>query len=425
MPLDPVHFDGITRHARRIGTAVDDREQRAFAQTVWEEFLDPLVDGDGQVVVEPLADQALWAVDIETAALQATPYEQVYGLDSGTINPTAFKNGIVLDVAQAALGGVPSTLETHRKRTLVTAVHADQPSMISPREEQLDGGNATNILLAAPQISRFEETVVHELALYLAESTHALNYLPATTDLFVLDGPVYPKGMLNWASRDPELEDLLYEYQGPRDVIGNYLAMVEEALEADRPLVGFVKNPSTKALTRTLADQTDVDWVDDTALFIRLLEDVSYTRVRDADGDEQMLRERDTDHLTYTNWFRSRGGADRLIAETALGLDRAHEPTAYEVTFFVVYDPRVDVLYRVEAPYGVTADPDHRQTITRWVLSEIAAHRGPPQAIQKADTLARIDTDNADALKGALEEEFSADQHIDYNHLRWGETKHR
>lgn len=425
MPLDPVHFDGITRHARRIGTAVDDREQRAFAQTVWEEFLDPLVDGDNRIVVEPLAEQALQAVDTETAALQETPYDQVYGLDSGTMNPTAFKNGVVLDVAQAALGGVPSALETHRKRTLVTAVHTDEGPMIRSREEQLDNGNATNVLLMAPDVSRFEESVVHELALYLAESTHALTYLPTKTDLFVLDGPVYPKGMLNWANRDPELEGLLYDGQGPRDVISNYIAMVEAALDDDRPLVGFVKNPSTKALTRALTEVVNVDWVDDTALFIRLLEDVSYTRMRSDDGTQRVLRERNTDRLTYTNWFRSRGGADRLIADATFGIDRRYDPSAYEVTFFVVYDPRIDVLFRVEAPYGITEDPQHRETITRWVLSEVATHRGPPHAVQKADSLARIDTDGADALKRALEDEFSADRHVDYNHLRWGETKHR
>lgn len=425
MPLDPVHFEGITRHARRIGTAVDDREQRAFATTVWEEFLDPLVDTDGNVVVEPLGEQARYAVDIETAALQESPYESVYGLDSGTINPTAFKNGVVLDVAQAALGAVPSDLETHRKRTLVTVVHADERSMISQREEQLDAGYATNILLAAPQVSRFEETVVHELALYIAESTHALSHLPETADLFVLDGPIYPKGMLNWASRDPELEDLLYEDQGPRDVISKYLALVEQALDNDRPLVGFVKNPTTKALTRTLTDRVAVDWIDDTALFLRLLEDVSYERITDSTGTERVLRERNTEVLTYTNWFRSRGGADGLIADASLGIDRAYDRSAYEVTFFVVYDPRVDVLYRIEAPYGVTEEATTRQEITRWVLAQVATHRGPPQAVQKADSLARIDTESADALKRALEAEFSTDSHTDYNQLRWGETKHR
>jgi hypothetical protein len=40
MTLDPVHFEGIARLAGRIEQGVDEREGRAFAETVWTEFLD-------------------------------------------------------------------------------------------------------------------------------------------------------------------------------------------------------------------------------------------------------------------------------------------------------------------------------------------------------------------------------------------------
>jgi len=41
MTLDPVHFDGIARLAGRIDHGTDERDRRAFAETVWAEFLDP------------------------------------------------------------------------------------------------------------------------------------------------------------------------------------------------------------------------------------------------------------------------------------------------------------------------------------------------------------------------------------------------
>ncbi len=419
MGLDPVHFEGITRHARRIGSTIDEQDQRAFAETVWREFLDPLRDDSGEPLLRPVDEQYCREIDIEGAALESTAYEVVHGLDSGTINPTSFKNGLVLDVAQAAMAVVPSDLDTHRYRTLVTAVHTDDASAVVDRDEQLDEGYVESQLLRAPAVSRFEESVVHELALYLAESTHALSHFERVEDLFVLDGPIYPKGMLNWADRDPELEGLLHEERGPRDVIENYLRLVERAIATDRPIIGFVKNPATKALTRTLRTRTETPWVDDTAFFRRILEQVSYDRTVDANGTPRIERRRETDSLTYTNWFRSRGGADGLIAEAPFGIDRKASPEAYEVTFFALYDPREDLLYRIEAPYGIVRDDDRRERITQWVLQAVAAERGPPAPIAKADELARIDRSSTAALRQALAEGFGTEQARRYDDLRW------
>ena len=50
MTLDPVHFDGIAALARRITQHVDEQDHRDAAETVWQEFLDPL-HHDGDVVL--------------------------------------------------------------------------------------------------------------------------------------------------------------------------------------------------------------------------------------------------------------------------------------------------------------------------------------------------------------------------------------
>ena len=102
MTLDPVHFDGIARLAGRISQRVDAADHETFADTVFEEFLDPLWH-DGRRVLEPLGELRRRRVDVEDAALQAAPFPTQHGLDSGTINPTTFTNGLVLDVAQAAM----------------------------------------------------------------------------------------------------------------------------------------------------------------------------------------------------------------------------------------------------------------------------------------------------------------------------------
>ena len=128
-----------------------------------------------------------------------------------------------------------------------------------------------------------------------------------------------------------------------------------------------------------------------------------------------------TDALTFTNWFRSRVGTDGMLAgdSPAVECDRALDATAYEVTFLVIYDPRDDLVYRVEAPYAFTADPDLRADLTRHLLSEVAGERGPPLPVGKADELARIDREGKRTLQRRIEREFDTDRRQTYDDKRW------
>ncbi|WP_372479421.1 DNA double-strand break repair nuclease NurA [Halomicrobium sp. HM KBTZ05] len=410
MTLDPVHVDGIARLAGQIEQGVDEQDHRDFAETVWQEFLDPLVV-DGRAVLEPVDEQRRRKVDTQDAALQATPFPTQHGLDSGTINPTTFKNGVVLDVAQAAMSAVPSDLELHRGRTIVMTAHSNDATASLTEDWRMDDqGYARQRVLQTPRVDRYEQDVVHALALYLAESEHALEQADVVDDLLVLDGPIYPTGLLQWADHDPELAELLVK-EDVLAVVENYVTLVETFLDRDVPLIGFVKSTGSKALSRAVRkSRGQAPWANDAAFFEKLL------ARRDDDGE--LL----TDALTCTNWFRSRLGTDRPLSTDgdALGIDRERDPAAYEVTFFVVYDPREDVLYRVEAPYGVTRDAETRDAITRQVLADVAAERGPPLSVAKADELARIGRDEKAALREKIESQLDSDRQREYNDVRWG-----
>jgi hypothetical protein len=273
-----------------------------------------------------------------------------------------------------------------------------------------DEGYVRERALHAPRVDRYEQNVVHALALYLAESEHALEQADIVDDLLILDGPLYPTGLLKWVERDTVLADLVTEDERPRDVVANYFALVERFVERDVPLVGFIKNSSSKAITQALRDRTTTPWANDNAFFSRVL------ARRDDDGS---LR---TDALTATNWFRSRAGTDGLVAadSDALGIDRDLDPEAYEVTFFVVFDPRDDLVYRVEAPYAVTRDEDTRQRLRMQILHDVAAEQGPPLAVAKADELAHIDRQANEQLRRRIEREFDSGRHREYNDKRWG-----
>jgi len=410
MTLDPVHVDGIARLAIRVTENVDETDHGDLVDRAWTEFLDPLyVDGDA--ALEPLDGVRRHRVPIEDIALEPSPFDTQHGLDAGTINPTTFKNGLVLDVSQAAMAAVPSEVDLHRARTIVMTVHTNDPSVdVQDADWRLDDeGYARRRVLHAPRVDRYEQTVVHALALYLAESVHAIDQAEVVDDLLVLDGPIYPTGLLRWSERNPELRRLLTDEEQPRDVVANYLHLVETFVEQDVPLVGFVKNSSSKALTRALRGKLGAPWVDDADFFRRVLERL------DDNGDPK------TDALTFTNWFRSRVGTDGMLAgdSPAVECDRALDATAYEVTFLVIYDPRDDLVYRVEAPYAFTADPDLRADLTRHLLSEVAGERGPPLPVGKADELARIDREGKRTLQRRIEREFDTDRRQTYDDKRW------
>ncbi|WP_339104819.1 DNA double-strand break repair nuclease NurA [Haloterrigena salinisoli] len=423
MTLDPVHFDGIAQLARRIDHGADERDRRAFAETVWTEFLDPLIDRDGRTVLEPVDERHRRHVDCEDVALRDRSFASEHGLDAGTINPTTFKNGLVIDIAQAAMAATPSDLDRHRSRTTVMTVHSNDETMtVDESWGKFDEGYSRSRAVKIPPLPRFAEGVVHALALYLAESKHALENADAVDDLLVLDGPIYPRGLLRWADQHPDLADFLLEDPRPTTVLENYVRLVERFVERDVPLVGFVKNPATRVITRTLKNKRDVDvatpWNDDAALFTRLLERGEY--VDDVDGQRW---ERHTSALTYTNWFRSRGGVDRPLSVEgdALGVERDLSLESYEVTFFVVYDPRDDLVYRIEAPYAFTREPETRRAVTMQVLQDVAVAHGPPTVVEKADELAKISRSEKASLRETLETQFDTSRDRTYDDHRWDE----
>ena len=399
----------ITRLASAVAGETADPADTALAETVWREFL-PLYR-DGRTVIEPLGDKRRRRVATDEAAVAKRPFPTSHGVDSGTLNPTGFKNGLVVDAAQAAMAAEPTAFDLQRGRSVLVTVHSPDPTdRVQDRGwERYDEGHSQRRPLQVPRSRRFASETVHRLALALAESHHALERVDAVSDLLYLDGPVYPKQLLDWVNRDGRRQEIAY---GERvgEAVRNYIRLVERCLAQETPVVGFVKNPASGYLVRTLAAKgTETPFQTDTGLYTRLLE-------RRDDGT------RLTTDLTFTSWFVSRGGADAPIAADgdALGVERERSPSEYEVTFMLAYEPREDLLFKIECPYGFTSDTALRERLTTQVLSEIAANAGPPTPIQKADELARIGRGEKQALVEELEAEFG-DRAPSYDQTRWGE----
>ncbi|NYT19256.1 MAG: nuclease, partial [Methanosarcinales archaeon] len=90
----------------------------------------------------------------------------------------------------------------------------------------------------------------------------------------------------------------------------------------------------------------------------------------------------------------------------------------YAITFFMVFVPSIDVLFKIESPFGITKDEQMRDKITRKVLHDISVN-GIPITLSKADSLAKIRISEKRLIKGMFK-----GQKIDtiYNDVRWGES---
>ncbi len=398
MTLDPVHFDGIEMLTRRVDADFDDSSQDETADDLWT-ALDPLyMDGDRKLY--PVDGLERRQVSIEKVALVEDEYPSQHGLDSGTLNPTAFTNGLVVDVAHAAMAAVPSELDLHRRRTVVESVYsADRATSLRDEPVSFDDEAAEGYVVQVPsRLQRLQNEVVHAYALYLAESRHALSYLDRVDDLFFLDGPLYPKGMVKWVGEE---EAVVGDCELTHEVLENYTRVVERCVDADVPLMGFVKNPASSQVVRALSGSP---WMDDASFFRRAL---------DTGSD---------DVLSYSNWFVSEFYVDRgdpFSSHPGGYVEGELEPEMYRPAYMVVRDPRDDLVFKAEAPYAFVEDDGTRAALTRQVLKEVALN-GLPRAVSKADSLARVERGQRRELVRSLEESLDVERDSGFDGERWG-----
>ncbi|MDY6764919.1 MAG: DNA double-strand break repair nuclease NurA [Halobacteria archaeon] len=406
MTLDPVHFDGINSLVKRIRSDYDDSDQGQRALELWE-YLDPLFV-DGERILYPMNSLKRNRVSIEDISLIEDEYPTQNGLDSGTLNPHAFTNGLILDIGHAAMASVPSDLELHRKRTVISAVHSSDSTVyltddwLSFDEESSKG----RVVQTSSDLTRNQREAVHAYALYLSESQHLLDHIGRVDDLLFLDGPLYPMGIIRWIGRG---EPMIEETKHVREILEKHTEGIDRLLEAETPVVGFVKNMSSRRVVRQLRKKGVCPWSNDASFFKRVLSDIG--------GNEQ---------LTFTNWFVSRFYDENHdfsidISEWVGG--REHPDEDYYLTYMLIYDPRDRLIYKAEAPLGFTRDDETREKLTRQVLKEVAID-GVPRAVQKADKLARISRNERQSLIENLERTFRSRVDTTYNDRRWGDIEY-
>lgn len=391
----------------RPGRSADRRDE---AERIWTELS---ARDHEELPFTPIDEAKRVAESVDDLGTRASPYDQIVAVDAGSLNPTSFQNGLVVDLAHAAMATTPTDVSRHRRRTIVAVVHGP-PAEIrsSPDWTSFDNGYGRSRLLAAPNVDREEDTAVHTLALASAEIDHALTHLDPTDELVIMDGSVYPASVLHWEDRDGELKQRLYSERTSTDVIERSARLVDACFAQDTAIVGFVKNWTARGLISALREAGVYEgtsmspWPTDYALFQQLLSDV--------ESDVEPA-------LRWTSWFRSDLGVGSAMATAIdrLGIETEAPSEAFELATMVVFDPRENVVFRVEAPMGVVADSTTREAVTAHILTGIAIKSGPPPTLAKADSLASIGRHERRQLRQDLAVALDTRPLRRYDDVRW------
>jgi hypothetical protein len=369
----------------------------------------------------PIADLGNWSED---------PWgEPTYAIDSSTTRPFEYTNGLITDTAYAKLGvgGTDVDRSPERAGTIKTVAYYDDEEASLYNETFAEPGPNPDSLLTAELVpfeadttrTRTLSKAVSAVAQYLAEGEHARRHLDAIDGVLFLDGSLYPLGVLYWLLLDHIGETSpASSWDRPREIVTNYLEVIDRQYERGLPVVGIVKTSTTAQMVDALEtkikrhDITDEDG---------LRPEVPW--MRDHQLVAEVLRSEDLDGFTYTSWFVSTGlgmgtGDAELLDPVADSLEHG-TPDQYRRAFFFVRLPRSEFLLRVEAPLLFVIEEETRREIQFKALSEIARRRDVPYAVTRADRIARITTENRESMRRLLD---SSQPSMDYNwDGRWSE----
>ena len=416
MTLEPVHIKAISNLASRIDFSLKDNEIEKSSNLL--DLLQELKH-DGKVVLSSIGKVNRGKVDVNRMSQAQDPFDITYSCDSGSTNPIVFDSGLYVDFCHCVIASTPTDLELHRKRTIVSATYSPSSRVtISTTHdwEMFDeGAGRTKIIRIKPGLLHKRiKRMVHDIALYLAESEHMLWMLDenSTERFFIMDGPIYPKQLMYWMV--VESDDIQIRYDpNAKKILQNYIDIMDYHIEKQIPIVGFVKNPEDMQIMHTIKKQggrPDLPWVLDAQFFKNVL-----SLDRSVGKNNR--------YITYTNWFMQPNQFyERILNKTSPlveeSLDHRFQKEDYSLTFFMVFVPSIDVVFKIESPYGITKNEEMRNMITRKVLYDISVS-GVPKTLAKADSVAKIRISERCQI---IDQFKTLKVDTRYNDVRWGDT---
>lgn len=427
MTLEPVHIKEIHEIVDRIDNCFkkdeDDRDDTEKISNILERL--SKLEYNGKVVLRSIGPVRRGKASIERMLQSDDPYPLTYSCDSGSTTAKTFDNGLYVDFCHCAMASTPSDLDVHSKRTIVAAAYTASDKVYintSQDWETFDNGSGRKkIVRIQPGLLNKKVTdILHDVALYLSESEHILWMLDKIKNegFFIMDGPIYPKRVMYWMVVNSGDVNIRID-PGSTKIIQNYIDIMDHHMENMKPLVGFVKNPEDMQIMLALKKQDaelDLPWLVDAQFFKNAL---SLERT----GMSRREAER---YVTYTNWFvqpnqfyeKMLKSTSPLVAEMANGKFDAED---YALSFFMAFAPKLNTVFKIEAPYGLIKNDEMRSRITRKVLYDLALG-GIPKTLSKADTIAKIPVSERRHIVNRFR---NSKIDTNYNEIRWDEKDER
>ena len=444
MTLEPVHMHKISELAERIDRSfeLDETKTAAGIYKLLEEL-----KIDEKVILKAVDRLFRGMVRTELIAQGEDPYPVTYACDSGSTNPKTYDSGLFVDFCHCGLAATPTDLDVQRCRTIVCAAYSSSRRIAMRATagwETFDEGlgRAKLVTIAPDELKRKAPDMVHSFAMYLAESEHLLFMKDRLEpeSFFIMDGPIYPKQLMYWMVLD-DAEVRIRQNPDARKILQNYIDVMDHFLEMKIPVIGFVKNPTDMQImdsVRKKREAFDLPWMLDAQFFKNVLSlekaggtsgnghEGRYSNNNGNNGNNCRHYGSRSAYLTYTNWFlqpnryyeKMLKGTSPLAAGDMIQQKLRHRfsPEDYALCFFMLYVPSKDVVFKVEAPYGLIKDDFLRMQVTKKVLFDLSLH-GFPLTLTKADHLAKIrkvERQEIDKFFGNMSPD------ITYNDTRWG-----
>ncbi len=411
--MDERAFNVVQELAEHIDAGVprEVADQATHARQLFD-----LLSHDGGTV-EPLgelsysktrkAELGTWAND---------PWDgPTYGVDASTTRPLEYNNGLVVDTAHAKLGvsGADADREPEQQGTVVTGVYLEDDD-VTLHQETIDQGGVEGQIIRIPEMRQRTNvtSILTSTVQRLAEGKHARQCLDDVDGPLFLDGSVYPLGVIYWTLLDRSGQGApVGSWDLPKEVIKNYVEVVDTCYERELPVLGVVKTSSMGEVTESLREKisrNNLRGADGT------LRDVPWLRDNQFMGE--VLRDFSLDHLTYTSWFvqtnvELRGESFDLLEAVGPRLNHGR-PHDYRRAFCYVRTPKTGNVFRIETPALFLTDEGQRDQIRLKALKEIARQGDVPRAVARADRIARISPDNRKTIRDALQ---TVEPAFDYN----------
>ncbi|ERG97225.1 DNA double-strand break repair nuclease NurA [Haloquadratum walsbyi] len=362
--------------------------------------------------VSSIGDPAYKRISIgEIGSWSGDPWDDcpTYGIDASTTRPIEYTNGLALDIAHAKLAvcGADADRSVETASQITAAVYYDNPDA-TLRDETISEGDIHADLVRFPTSTASTRDITTSLsttAQKLAEGGHAADSLDQIDGPLFIDGSVLPLGIMYWLLAEEIGQDSpAAVWDLPEKIAENYVEIIDQQYAAGNPVIGVVKTTSAietveslrqkvsaNGLTDSRGRELPVPWTRDEQFFAQVLYDAQ---------DEYLS------HFTFTDWFVSEGqvignSVLRLLEPLSDSLSHG-EPEQYRRAFCYCRLPKTGDMLRIETPYLMVQDESTRQAVKWKALKEIAARRGVPRAIQRADTLAQITRDNREDIEAMI-----------------------